>query len=73
MVLFPLQGVKVRSLVGELRSHMPRSVAKKKKFAVCFSSDEFNLFMFILIIYILDYLDLLLSSIVLMLLNFRTL
>ena len=25
----PMQGVQVRSLVGELRSHMPRSVAKK--------------------------------------------
>ena len=26
-----MQGVQVRSLVGELRSHMPRSVAKKFK------------------------------------------
>ena len=27
----PLWGVQVRSLVGELRSHMPRSPKKKKK------------------------------------------
>ena len=28
---FPLQGAQVRSPVRELRSHMPRGVAKKKK------------------------------------------
>ena len=27
----PLQGVRVRSLVGELRSHMPHSTAKTQK------------------------------------------
>ena len=27
----PLQGARVRSLVGELRSHMPQGVAKKSK------------------------------------------
>ena len=27
----PIQGAWVQSLVGELRSHMPRSTAKKKK------------------------------------------
>ena len=27
----PMQGAQLRSLVGELRSHMLRSVAKKKK------------------------------------------
>ena len=27
----PLQGARVQSLVGEQRSHMPRSVATKKK------------------------------------------
>lgn len=26
-----MQGAKVRSLVGELRSHLPHSMAKKKK------------------------------------------
>ena len=29
--VLPLQGTWVQSLVGELRSHMPRSTAKKKK------------------------------------------
>ena len=29
--LLPLQGLWVRSLVGELRSHMPCRVGKKKK------------------------------------------
>jgi len=29
--LLPLQGARVQSLVRELRSHMPSSVAKKKK------------------------------------------
>ena len=29
--MLPMQGVQVRSLVRELRSHMPDSVAKKKK------------------------------------------
>ena len=31
----PLQGVRVRSLFGELRCHVPRSAAKKKKKCVC--------------------------------------
>ena len=30
-ILFPVQGMQVRSLVGELRSHMPYGVAKKLK------------------------------------------
>ena len=29
--VLPLQGARVRSLVGELRSHIPRSQKKKKK------------------------------------------
>ena len=30
----PLQGAQVRSLVGELGSHMPRSTAKKKMYKI---------------------------------------
>ena len=30
-LVLPPQGVWVRSLVGELRSHMPHGMAKKKK------------------------------------------
>ena len=29
--MLPLQGARVRSLVRELRAHMPRGLAKKKK------------------------------------------
>ena len=37
------QGVQVRSLVGELRSHMPRGVAKKKKKKI----SDFFIYLFI--------------------------
>ena len=30
-LLLPMQGTQVQSLVGKLRSHMPRGVAKKKR------------------------------------------
>ena len=37
---FPMQGVQVWSLVRKLRSHMPHSMAKKKKNKSCYAQKK---------------------------------